>query len=185
MGRRSDRVRQSPPAIDPLRRRLELAQLIRAKDEAEGGVPDPAGAVAAADELCKLLDSAAAAEKVDWSRLPDLVEDRDLARHWARSAQFLEIVGRYWPERLKAGGKTDPIARRNALHAALAESWTERQPQTPIVIAGSTGSLASVRALMKMVASLPRGAVVLPGLDSDLDDEAWGGDRRFPPATCA
>jgi ATP-dependent helicase/nuclease subunit B len=169
------------PAIDPLRRRLELAQLIRAKDEAEGGVSDPAGAVAAADELCKLLDSAAAAENVDWGRLPDLVEDRDLARHWARSAQFLEIVGRYWPARLVADGKTDPIARRNALHAALATSWAARQPQTPIVIAGSTGSLASVRALMKVVASLPRGAVVLPGLDSDLDDEAWREIDDFHP----
>jgi ATP-dependent helicase/nuclease subunit B len=163
----------APPAIDDLRRRLELAQLIRAKDEAEGGVGDPAGAIAAADELCRLLDAASAAERVDWSALPDLVEDRDLAKHWERSAKFLEIIARYWPERLKREGLADPAERRTLLLNALAESWTKRAPQGPVVIAGSTGSVAAVRRLMGVVAKLPRGCVILPGLDSDLDDEAW------------
>jgi ATP-dependent helicase/nuclease subunit B len=162
-----------PPAIDDLRRRLELAQLIRAKDEAEGGVGDPAGAIAAADELCRLLDAASAAERVDWSALPDLVEDRDLAKHWERSAKFLEIIALYWPERLKREGLADPAERRTLLLNALAESWTKRAPQGPVVIAGSTGSVAAVRRLMGVVAKLPRGCVILPGLDSDLDDDAW------------
>jgi ATP-dependent helicase/nuclease subunit B len=162
-----------PPAIDDLRRRLELAQLIRAKDEAEGGVDDPAGAIAAADELCRLLDAASAAERVDWNALPALVEDRDLAQHWERSAKFLEIIAGYWPERLKNEGLADPAERRTLLLNALAESWTKRPPQSPVVIAGSTGSVAAVRSLMRVVAHLPRGCVILPGLDTDLDDEAW------------
>jgi len=48
------------PAIDPLRRRLELARLVAARDRAEGGVDDPLQALACADDLCRLLDSAAA-----------------------------------------------------------------------------------------------------------------------------
>ncbi len=162
-----------PPAIDPLRRRLELAQLIRAKDSAEGGVADPAGAIAAADELCKLLDSASAADNVDWSNLPNLVAERDLAQHWERAAQFLRIVAEYWPARLADEGLADPATRRTLLLDALAASWREKPPQTPVIIAGSTGSVAAVRRLMKVVAGLPRGVVILPGLDSDLDDEAW------------
>jgi ATP-dependent helicase/nuclease subunit B len=162
-----------PPAIDPLRRRLELAQLIRAKDSAEGGVADPAGAIAAADELCKLLDSASAADNVDWKNLPGLVEQSDLAVHWARSADFLKIVTDYWPARLASEGLADPATRRTLLLEALAKSWRDKPPQTPIIIAGSTGSIGPVRRLMAVVAGLPRGAVILPGLDSDLDDEAW------------
>ena len=40
--------------------------------------------------------------------------------------------------------------------------------------------------LLATIASLPRGAVVLPGLDTDLDDDAWsliGGGASEPPAS--
>ncbi|MGE3303714.1 MAG: double-strand break repair protein AddB [Hyphomonadaceae bacterium] len=163
-----------PPAIDPLRRRLELASLLRARERSAGGGGDPAGAIAAADELVKLLDAAASTlDGVDWSRLPHLIEDRELARHWAASAEFLQIIAAYWPQRLAAEGLVDPGARRTALHLALARSWEKAPPKGHIVIAGSTGSIASVRELMKVVSRLARGCVVLPGLDGDLDDAAW------------
>jgi ATP-dependent helicase/nuclease subunit B len=162
-----------PPAIDPMRRRLELAQLIRAKDRAEGGVGDPAGAIAAADELCALLDAASSAEQIDWSALPGLVRERDLAQHWERSSRFLQIIAAAWPQRLHEDKLTDPAERRTVLLRALAASWEKRPPKTPVIIAGSTGSVAAVRALMRVVSRLPRGVVVLPGLDSDLDDTAW------------
>lgn len=162
-----------PRAIDPLRRRLELASLIRKRDEVEGGVADPVRALAFADELCRLLDSAAAGEPIDWSKLDDLVQEREFAAHWARSAQFLQIVTRAWPLRLAEDGLIDASARRNLLLETLARTWSEAPPQTPIVIAGSTGSIRSTRVLMAAVARLPRGAVLLPGLDADLDDAAW------------
>jgi ATP-dependent helicase/nuclease subunit B len=162
-----------PPAIEPTRQRLELAALIRARDAAAGGVEDPARAIAMADELRRLLESAAAAENVDWKLLPNLVEDVDLAAHWAASAQFLDIVATYWPQRLKADGLADPGGRRSALLIALAREWERAPPTRPIVIAGSTGSIAATRALMRVAARLPRGVVVLPGLDIDLDDGAW------------
>ncbi|MEJ0058392.1 MAG: double-strand break repair protein AddB [Terricaulis sp.] len=162
-----------PPAIEATRQRLELAALIRARDAAAGGVEDPARAIAMADELRRLLESAAAAEQVDWKLLPNLVEEVDLAAHWAASAQFLDIVATYWPQRLKADGLADPGGRRSALLIALAREWERAPPTRPIVIAGSTGSIAATRALMRVAARLPRGVVVLPGLDVELDDGAW------------
>ena len=164
----------APPAIDPLRRRLELAALLRKRVQVEGGVDDPVLALATADELCKLLDGAAIAENVDWSLLPGLVGEKDLAAHWLRSARFLEIITQYWPQRL-GDELMDRRARNTRLLNALADQWTKEPPQTPIIIAGSTGSVPAVRRLMKVVASLPRGVVVLPGLESDLDDAAWKG----------
>jgi ATP-dependent helicase/nuclease subunit B len=162
-----------PPAVEPLRRRLELAALIRARAEAEGGVNIPARAIAAADELAALLDSAAAAEVVDWSLLPTLVEEKDLAEHWQGAAKFLEIITHYWPQRLAADGLMDQAARGAAMLRRLAQDWAAKPPPKMIVIAGSTGSQAATRALMRTVAHLPKGVVILPGLDADLDEEAW------------
>ncbi len=161
------------PAIEPTRQRMELAALIRARDKAQGGVEDPARALALADELRALLEGAAAAEHVHWERLPTLVRSVEFARHWEASAEFLQIVARYWPQRLALDGLLDPGARRAALLRALARDWRANPPARPVIIAGSTGSIAATRELMAVVAGLPQGAVIFPGLDTDLDDEAW------------
>ncbi len=162
-----------PPAIEPLRRRFELAQLVRRRAMAEGGVTDPVRALAWADELCRLLDAAATVDAVDWAKLPTLVGERDLATHWRASAEFLKIIAEYWPQRLAIDGLADPGARRAVLLQRLAETWTASPPSTPIIIAGSTGSVSATRTLMRAAAALPQGVVVLPGLDADLDDAAW------------
>ena len=61
-----------------------------------------------------------------------------------------------------------------------------------MIAAGSTGSMPATAKFLHAIASLPQGAVVLPGLDTDLDDDAWqiiGGIRdaqgKFatPPAS--
>lgn len=174
----------APEAIDPLRRRFELARLLRARDAASGGAEDPVHALAGADELAALLDAAAAAELPDWSALETLVGERHLAGHWAQSAQFLQIIADYWPKRLAADGLADPGARRTHLIKALADLWRAAPPAGPVIIAGSTGSLPAVRGLMAVVAGLPRGCVVLPGLDTDLDDAAWDAiGPQHPQAT--
>ena len=42
-----------------------------------------------------------------------------------------------------------------------------------IIVAGSTGSIPATADFMRVVASLPNGAVVLPGLDKSLSNSAW------------
>ena len=42
-----------------------------------------------------------------------------------------------------------------------------------MVAAGSTGSIPATAELLKAIARHDRGAVVLPGLDQDLDEAAW------------
>jgi ATP-dependent helicase/nuclease subunit B len=49
----------------------------------------------------------------------------------------------------------------------------QRKHKKPIIAAGSTGTNPATRDLLKAIAEHPMGAVVLPGLDRDLDDEAW------------
>jgi len=168
------------PPIEKIERRMQLAALIRRRDVAENGVDDPARAIALADELGKLLDSAATVDHVAWEKLPTLVEEIELARHWASSAAFLNIIAQFWPAHLKEQGRSDPAAHGAALRHALAARWRATPPKRPIIIAGSTGSQATTRELMRVVAGLPRGVVVLPGVDVDLDEESWAlvGDQH-------
>lgn len=168
------------PPIDKMRRRMELASLIRRRDKAQNGVEDPARAIALGDELGRLLDSAATVDRVAWEKLPTLVDEIELARHWASSAAFLDIIATFWPAHLAEEGVSDPAAHGAALRRTIAARWRDTPPTRPIIIAGSTGSQATTRELMRVVAALPRGVVVLPGVDVDLDDESWAmvGDQH-------
>ena len=42
-----------------------------------------------------------------------------------------------------------------------------------MIAAGSTGSQPATRMLLGVIAQLPRGAVVLPGLDREMDEDSW------------
>ena len=48
-----------------------------------------------------------------------------------------------------------------------------RNTDAPVIAAGSTGSIPATAELIATIAHLPHGAVVLPGLDTDLDEESW------------
>jgi ATP-dependent helicase/nuclease subunit B len=161
-----------PPAISLARRRFELAALVHAKARAQDDAADPATALPLAEELGRLLDEAAAAGGADFAGLNDEVLAQ-LPQHLQQSALFLEIVRTHWPRRLAELGRIDAAARRELVMHALAEKWSKSPPNTPVIAAGSTGSQAATRALLAAVARLPKGVVVLPGVDGDLDDRAW------------
>ena len=62
--------------------------------------------------------------------------------------------------------------RRDLLIAAEARRLAAHT-DGPVIAAGSTGSMPATAALIETIAKLPHGAVVLPGLDTDLDEAAW------------
>ncbi len=173
-------ITEISPPIEKMQRRLELAALIRARDAAENGVEDPARAIALADELAKLLDSASTVDRVAWEKLPTLVDEIELARHWASSARFLDIIATFWPQHLAEQGRSDIAAYGAALRRSLAQRWRDTPPTRPVIIAGSTGSIATTRELMRVVAALPRGVVVFPGVDTNIEDDSWAfvGDQH-------
>jgi len=67
----------------------------------------------------------------------------------------------------------DVSERRVRLLRRLADRWTHAPPPGVLIAAGSTGTAPATRALLIAIAQAPRGAVVLPGLDTDLSDKAW------------
>ncbi len=163
-----------PPAISPLERRLVLARMVAAAEKSFfAGQENWPAAIAAAQELGALLDSFYA-EEVSFSGLADLVPVEHAA-HWSRTLDFLRIVTEAWPAYLDERGLTDPAERRARLIDAQAERLARQKPDHPVIVAGTTGSAPAVARLMRAVADLPRGAVVLPGLDRALarDAKAW------------
>ncbi|MEL7303000.1 MAG: double-strand break repair protein AddB, partial [Pseudomonadota bacterium] len=66
-----------------------------------------------------------------------------------------------------------PAERRNRTIAAQAELIARGEHAGPVIVAGVTGSVPATSRLIATVARKPNGAVVLPGLDTELDDAAF------------
>ena len=162
-----------PPAVDPLEREALLARLVAAFKDDQGNpiAQSAAQALKLARELGRLLDELAI-EGVGFDRLAGLVTGQ-FAEHWRRTLSFLEIIGTAWPAMLAERGQIDAIDRRSHAIRAQAARWRAAPPATPVIAAGSTGSQPATRELLTAIAGLPQGAVVLPGLDRDLDAASW------------
>jgi ATP-dependent helicase/nuclease subunit B len=167
-----------PLALGGLERRFLLARLVL--KWAEGIAPPagetplvmrhPAAALALADDLARLMDDMTTRE-VPWQRLDGLVPD-ELDRYWQLTLQFLLVAREGWPDILAEHGAIEPAMRRDRLIAAEAVRLASR-PSKPVIAAGSTGSMPATAKLLATIAGLPHGAVVLPGLDTELDEESW------------
>ena len=167
-----------PPAMGALERRLLLARLIAQwarSPELHGarGTPlvagNPAAALTLADELARLIDDMTT-RQVPWDRLDELVPDR-FDPYWQLSLRFLKIARDGWPAILGERGLIEAAERRDRLLAA--EAMRLEAHNGPVIAAGSTGSMPATAALLTAIAALPNGALVLPGLDTDLDRKSW------------
>ena len=166
-----------PPELGGLERRMLLAQLVLAwaqRLKPEKGEPplivhSPAAALALADALARLIDDMTT-RQVAWERLNGLVPDH-LDRYWQLTLDFLKIAGEHWPKLLDERSAIEPAARRDLLIEA--ERIRLAVNDAPVIAAGSTGSMPATAKLLATIAKLPHGAVVLPGLDTGLDDDSW------------
>ncbi|MCY1644138.1 double-strand break repair protein AddB [Methylorubrum sp. SL192] len=172
------------PSIPALERRLILARLVQKwaetvdrellpiDDEVPFLVPSsPADAVALAADLEGLMD-ALTVEGLPWSEIAAAVE-AEHSRYFRLTLDFLKIAAEHWPDILAARSLADPTARARRLVLAEADRLFRERPGDPVIVAGSTGSVPATARLIAAVARLPRGAVVLPGLDLHLDAEGW------------
>jgi ATP-dependent helicase/nuclease subunit B len=161
-----------PPAIEPAHRLAALSRLILGLPETHGGVPTADRAWMLADELARLMDEAERAEIVLHEALGRAVE-ADYAEHWRVTLEFLKIVTDAWPNYLAGQGLMNPVERQVRLLRAQSEAWEARAPDEPVWVAGATGAFPAVGRLLRAVARLPNGLVILPGLDHDLAEKVW------------
>ncbi|MBF9233224.1 double-strand break repair protein AddB [Microvirga alba] len=172
------------PPIPPLERRLIFTRLVqrwsqqvdRALLQLGPGVPfmvpaSPADAVNLAGDLETLMD-AFTTEGIDWHAL-NLAVDADYSQYFEITRHFVQIASESWPEILAERQASDPAQRRQTLIEAEAKRIARERPMCPMIVAGSTGSVPATANLMAAIARLPNGAVVLPGLDTELDEDSW------------
>lgn len=166
-----DTAASLPPSVPALRRRLQLAQLVEAMIAREPDLAPRTAAFDLATSLAALMDEMQG-EGVGLDAIANL-DVSDLSGHWARSQKFLTIVGNYLnPD---PSMPTDPEARQRHVIEAMIARWQVTPPQHPVIVAGSTGSRGTTSLLMQAVALLPNGAVVLPGIDTDMPPAIWQG----------
>ncbi|TXN47483.1 double-strand break repair protein AddB, partial [Methylobacterium sp. WL18] len=172
--------------MPPLERRLILARLVQAWAKSvdrtllplDAEVPflvpsSPADAVGLAGDLERLMD-ALTVEGLPWSEIGAAVE-AEYSRYFGLTLDFVKIAAENWPKLLAERGLSDPVARARGLVLAEGRRLARTAPTDPVIVAGSLGSVPATARLIAAVAKLPRGAVVLPGLDLDLDEAGWSG----------
>lgn len=185
-----------PPAVAPLTRQAVLSRIVLGIPRRFGG---PLGAEQAwllAGELATLFDEIAfeeadlelieTADPADFAaswlaRLDGLVPDK-LAVHWQITTKLLQAVVRDWNGWLQNQRLMDLglarvralIAQRRALEAA--------PPRERLIAAGigAGGTIPAATALLRCIASLPNGALVLQGMAEPITPSLADAIRRAP-----
>ena len=160
-----------PPAFDELERRVQLAALVMNASQSLLGTRlaheplytpiTPASAFAMAGQIATLIGEAHETG-ADLARIGQLDSSRASGSEQL-SLQLLRNVLRGWQAHKAEAGKLDSEERRNRLMAIEAEFI--RQSDAPVIVAGSTGSVAVTVGLMEAALSRPHAALVLYGLD--------------------
>lgn len=131
----------------------------------------PQQAQALAASLEELIDSLET-EEVSLERLPEAYFI-DLAGHREAILGLLDLIRIKLPAVFHAEGLMGAKERRSRLIRLEAQRLRDTPPKGPMIAAGSTGTIAATRELLKAISQLDNGAVILPGLDQDMDDESW------------
>jgi ATP-dependent helicase/nuclease subunit B len=188
----SDALFEEPiaPAIGPLERRMILTRMIlewaHAVRHAIRSVDDqgrrqidphesllvatsPIDAFCLSADLAQLIDEFII-ENVDWQKLTTLCLNR-FDDYWRITLDFLTIAMRHWPKVLQERGLMDRAGRQ----VVLLEREIAKLPYRsgPVIAAGSTGTNHATARLLAAISRSPNGIVILPGLDTDLDQKSW------------
>ncbi len=170
------------PEVSQNERLFSLTQIILHRAKTIGQDMDMSSALAEAAAIGELIDSAAYEGVTDFSVAHEVFAKflENQPEHIQQAARFLEIIGTHWPQYLAETGQIDGAMRRVKLLDALADEWTKTPTTKRVIAAGSTGSQPAVARLLRVIATLAHGCVVLPGFDHELDETAWNEITNTP-----
>lgn len=171
---------RTPPPIDALERQLILGRLIAQwtdhltahlrslyKEEELTTPVSTSDAFWLARDLADLIDQLQT-EDLSFDDIA-VAGDAEVSEWWGVTLAFLQILQTEWPAILTERNRLDPSAHRNAMLRGEARRLEKLQPESPVIVAGSTGTIPATAELIATVAKLPAGAVVLPGYDLTMD----------------
>ncbi len=159
------------PVINPTKRVLLLAELVmknRPKDKAVSS----AESLRLARKLAEMIDELEI-EQVDFDRLGIPEDASELQDHWQRAyGQIAQIIPAYRAA-LEQEKLLGPAERRNILLGRMEQRLRDYPPHVPLIAAGITTSAVAVANLLRRIARLAHGSVVLPGLDMHMPVSEW------------
>lgn len=163
----------TPPPVDPMRRWMRLAQLIAETRGADA--PQGATLLRLARETGRVIDRLLVEEKTleDLLSEPVIEAVGTVADHWRKNIHWFSEVQVRWQAELAARGESDAAARRNALFRQAARRMRDHPPSTPFVAAGVTSAAPALAQLLRTIAHLPKGAVILPDFDLTMAPHVW------------
>jgi len=174
-----------PPAISPMVRQFLLARLINDWAEANPSTGlaralsgFPGQVFSLARSLGQLVDGFET-DEIGLGEIEKLM-GADFAEHRLAMLDFLAIVSKRLPEKLSELGIMGRAARRGLLIRREALRLKTQGSGGPIIAAGSTGSIKATVGLLDVVSRLEEGAVVLPGLDLNMDAASWAAVGEEP-----
>ncbi|MFZ4125780.1 MAG: PD-(D/E)XK nuclease family protein [Rickettsiales bacterium] len=175
-----DKLAQIPPAMNPWQHRMVLSELVARFEHNRTKVKPSFQHVLALTDALIAIQQNIVREGQDISQI-DLQSIRfsDTAKHWQIHADFLSILFMQWPLIEREMGLISQASREQLLLQALCDSWRNTAPEHPVWLVGSTGSMPIVRQLMQVIHALPEGHVVLPNLDTALDESVTIGHAQY------
>jgi ATP-dependent helicase/nuclease subunit B len=117
-------------------------------------------------------------EGLSFKTLKDLVPE-DYAAHWQITLHFLDMIGEAWPDFLKKHNKIERAEYQRRLLECRNDYWKKHPSPHPVIAAGSTGSIPATAALLKTIASMPKGLVILPGFDPSLEESVLSSHPQY------
>jgi ATP-dependent helicase/nuclease subunit B len=181
------------PTVGNFERQILLAKLIErwadvleqnSKSLFEEPIAMPAStkdAIWLASDLAGLMDQMET-ENIGWDAIPNLAPDEH-AEWWKLTLGFLKIASQFWPQHMREKKRISSVHQRNEKLYRQAKFYQSTKTDDPVIAAGSTGSIPATAALLKSIGFMNKGAVILPGLDFDMSEEAWqilGQDKTDP-----
>ena len=151
--------------VSPLKQKLEVSQLISKLLDSAPDLAPRSALFPLTESLMSLLNEMAE-EGVSLDDLNEL-DVSDQSGHWSRTLEFLRIASPLFE------GMELPGAVQQHAVEHLVSTWAASVPDHPVIVLGSTGSRRTTRTLMKAVAGLPYGAVILPGFDRSMPEHVW------------
>ncbi len=156
------------PAIGDMERRLLLADLIRKQRPEVTAVE----ALRLATPLAQTIDQLDV-EEVSPAQINGEHLEGELALHWNNAYQsFIELLAAH-NRALAERGMLGPSARRNALLDRLTKRLSQSPPATPMIAVGISTAAPAVARVLRQVARLPKGQVILPHIDLALPIDQW------------
>ena len=153
-----------PPAISSIERNLILSSMVKVKMKDLSEEQTYSLAV----DLAHLMDTVEM-EELSFDNLKNIVSV-EYSEHWQETLEFLKIITEEYPKVLAYYNLINPVARKVKLIEKQIDFWKKYPRKGRIFAGGSTGSLVPIAKMLKTIANMKNGFLILPGLDKNISD---------------